>query len=93
MAVKRRLKTEAILAQKNGALTRSRLFALGPRVCQQAVLEELHAGHPGIVKIKSFARIHVWWCGINKDIEQLVWGCALCQSMRNARWTVGESPR
>ena len=37
--------------------------------------------------MKSLAHIHVWWCGINKDIEQLVRGCALCQSVRNVPLT------
>ena len=55
-----------------------------PHACQEAVLRELHASHPGIVKMKSLARIHVWWCGIDKDIENLVRECSDCQSVRNA---------
>ena len=55
-----------------------------PKACQEAVLEELHASHPGIVKMKSLARIHVWWWGIDKDIEQVVRECPACQSVRNA---------
>jgi len=54
------------------------------KVCQQKVLEELHISHPGIVKMKSLARIHVWWYGIDQDIEQLVREYAACQSVRNA---------
>ena len=55
-----------------------------PQACRKAVLDKLHASHPGIVKMKSLARIHVWWCGIDKDIEQLVRECSACQSVRNA---------
>jgi len=54
-----------------------------PEACQKAVLRELHTGHPGIVKMKSFARIHVWWPSIDKHIEQLVQECQSCQSVRN----------
>ena len=43
-----------------------------PQTCQKVVLDKLHASHPGIVKMKSLARIHVRWCGIDQDIEQLV---------------------
>ena len=28
--------------------------------------------------------LHVWWCGIDNDIEQLVRECSACQSVRNA---------
>ena len=55
-----------------------------PQACRKPVLDELHASHPCIVKMKSLARIHVWWCGIDKDIEQLVRECSACQSVRNA---------
>ena len=34
--------------------------------------------------MKSLARIHVWWCRIDKDIKQLVRECSACQSVRNA---------
>ena len=54
-----------------------------PAVCQTAVLKELHTGHPGIVRMKSLARVHVWWPGIDKDIEQMVRNCASCQALRN----------
>ena len=30
---------------------------------QSLVLEELHTAHPGIVRIKSVARVHIWWPG------------------------------
>ena len=54
-----------------------------PEACQKAVLRELHTGHPGIVKMKSLARIHVWWQSIDKHIEQLVQECPSCQSVWN----------
>ncbi|GFT19252.1 uncharacterized protein K02A2.6 [Trichonephila clavipes] len=47
----------------------------GQRVCipmkfRKDVLEELHAGHLGIVKIKAIARSFVYWKNIDNDIEE-----------------------
>lgn len=39
-----------------------------PEKYRQKVLEDLHASHPGIVRIKSLARRHVWMPGLNSDI-------------------------
>ena len=50
---------------------------------QSKVLEELHTAHPGVVRMKSIARIHVWWPGVNKKIEEVVKGCLPCQSNKN----------
>ena len=55
-----------------------------PLALQKRVLEELHEGHPGIVRMKSLARSHVWWPGLDSDIEQLAKGCMACQSVKNA---------
>ena len=55
-----------------------------PQTCQRRVLEELHVSHPGIVKMKSLARIHVWWPEIDVDIKKLVRECNACRSVRNA---------
>ena len=54
-----------------------------PEKLQNKVLEELHTAHPGVVRMKSIARIHVWWPGIDKKIEEVVKGCLPCQSNRN----------
>ena len=54
-----------------------------PAKLRKAVLEEIHAGHPGIVRMKSVARLHVWWPGIDTEVETLVRNCAACQSIRN----------
>ena len=43
------------------------------------MLEEIHIGHTGIVKMKSVARMHVWWPQIDRDIEESVSRCAQCQ--------------
>ena len=50
-----------------------------PSSCQKKVLEELHTSHPGIVKTKFLARIHVLWPSVDQHIEQMVQGCASCQ--------------
>ena len=42
-------------------------------------LEQIHQGHLGISKCQYRARQHVYWPGINKDIEWLVEACPTCQ--------------
>lgn len=32
-----------------------------PKQLRERVLHELHTGHPGIVRMNSLARLHVWW--------------------------------
>ena len=54
-----------------------------PSKSRERVLNELHTGHPGIVKMKSLARTLVWWPGIDKALESFVQNCYSCQSLRN----------
>ena len=49
---------------------------------REAVLQELHEGHPGMTKMKALARMYVWWPGMEKDIEMTVRTCAECQTVR-----------
>ena len=50
-----------------------------PQPGRKQILEELHAGHPGIARMKSLARMFVWWPQMDKDIEMRVQGCLECQ--------------
>ncbi|GBO24037.1 Transposon Tf2-8 polyprotein [Araneus ventricosus] len=55
----------------------------GQRVCipkkyQKNVLDELHTGHLGMVKMKALARSFVYWKDIDKDIEDAVRNCVDC---------------
>ena len=47
------------------------------------VLELLHATHPGIVNMKSLARMYCWWPGITNDIEKLAKNCHACREHQN----------
>ena len=43
------------------------------------IVEELHEGHPGIVRMKALARSHVYWPGIDEELETKVRSCPGCQ--------------
>ncbi len=49
---------------------------------QRRVLQELHATHPGVIKMKTLARSYVWWPHLDNDIESAVKECSTCQAIR-----------
>ncbi|XP_062605742.1 uncharacterized protein K02A2.6-like [Saccostrea cucullata] len=55
-----------------------------PPSLRSQVLDELHQGHIGVVKMKTLARSHAWWPGIDRDIELLTKSCAGCQAVKHA---------
>ena len=46
---------------------------------RQQILDELHCGHPGVARMKSLARMYVWWPNMDEQIEQTVRHCSACQ--------------
>ena len=50
-----------------------------PSQCQKDILTQLHEGHFGVDHMKMHARDSVYWPQINKDIEELVKSCEICQ--------------
>ena len=56
------------------------------------VIEELHAGHPGISRMKSLARSYVWWPDMDADIEAKVKNCQLCQQNQKSPPAVPMQP-
>ena len=46
------------------------------------ILQELHEGHQGVVKMKALAQSYVWWPNINRDVEQLAGACFECLQKR-----------
>ena len=55
-----------------------------PFKLREKVLEELHESHPGMVRMKSLARSHVWWPGIDRAIVEKAKSCSSCQATKNA---------
>ena len=53
------------------------------KLCQQ-MLGELHRGHPGVVHMKALAHSHVWWPGLDRDVEECAKSCEACQSNKHS---------
>ena len=54
-----------------------------PTKLRERVLETLHKGHMGMVKMKGLSQGYVWWPNIDKDIEGTVQHCGGCQETAN----------
>ena len=74
-----RRKTE--LSTENGCILWGNRVVI-PLKGRKAILNMLHEGHTGIVRMKSFARHYVWWPGMDQEIEQCVRTCSTCQLQR-----------
>lgn len=51
---------------------------------RQRLIDELHATHPGIVRMKALARSYLWWPAIDKELEERVRMCNVCQEHQHA---------
>lgn len=49
-----------------------------PDTCREAVLNELHAEHIGICRMKAVARGLVWWPGLDKALTRKAGDCMEC---------------
>ena len=48
------------------------------------VLDMLHEGHMGIVRMKALARSYLWWPGLGLDLEKSAKTCPVCQVEQKA---------
>ena len=55
-----------------------------PNPLRPTLLQELHRDHPGSSRMKSQARSHLWWPGLDKDLEDLAKACQACQEVKQA---------
>ncbi len=53
-----------------------------PLAGRHQLLQELHAGHQGMAKMKSLARSFFWWPKLDADIEAVAGTCGKCQQTR-----------
>ena len=54
-----------------------------PYKYREWILNELHMGHPGIVRMKGLSRIHVWYPKIDDNIGAMVKSCQECTTNKN----------
>jgi len=55
-----------------------------PEKGRKRALNLLHEAHPGMARMKSLARGYMWWPGLDKDTEECVKECHICQSTRKS---------
>ena len=51
-----------------------------PEEFRNRILKQLHRGHPGIDRMKSIARSHVFWPKLDKHIVNFFKNCVSCMS-------------
>lgn len=75
-------KKRSELAIHNGAILWGGRVVV-PAELRVPVLEKLHLGHPGIVRMRQLARGSCWWPGIDADVELKSQSCDACLSTQN----------
>ena len=58
---------EELMVEGDSVLWGHRVFI--PTKLHRKVLEELHQGHPVVVRMKAIARSHMRWPNLDKQIE------------------------
>lgn len=71
------------IALERGILLRGHKVII-PETLRNKVLEELHASHFGIVKMKAEARARFWFPGIDAALEKIASDCSVCAQLRPA---------
>ncbi|XP_064462523.1 uncharacterized protein LOC135373217 [Ornithodoros turicata] len=61
------------------------------RQAHKFALRMLHANHPGASAMKSTARSHFWWPGLDRDIELTAKTCHKCQTYARSASAVIDS--
>ena len=69
------------LTVQNGCILNG-LQVIIPQILKKDVLAELHKAHIMLVKMKSVARMYVWWPSMNENIECCIHECKHCQLQR-----------
>ncbi|XP_013172204.1 PREDICTED: uncharacterized protein K02A2.6-like [Papilio xuthus] len=55
-----------------------------PGTLRKQIVEEVHAGHVGMVRMKQIARSYVWWPRLDAELEERARTCAACRDQRDA---------
>ena len=59
-----------------------------PSAIRQLLLLQLHRAHVGSARMRKLAHRHIWWPGIDRDIDKMVRNCDACALHRNSLPTV-----
>lgn len=76
-------KRQEMSSEKNCLLWGRRIII--PRSLRSKILDLIHEAHPGIVRSKMLARSLVWWPSIDKDLENFITNCEICQMSGNSK--------
>ena len=89
--IKLATRRDPILSKEDGCLLWGGRVVI-PSSLKETVLAELHKEHMGVSRMKAFARGHVWWRGMDKDIEALGKSCRACLAVKQAPATAPLHP-
>lgn len=70
------------LSVQAGCLLWGRRVIVPPEL-RKKLLQQLHAGHSGMVRMKELARSYFWWPGLDGQIEETARTCPSCQQVRS----------
>ena len=73
------------ICEVNGVLLLQDCRVIVPQELQSKVITMLHQSHRGIVRMKTMARLYVWWPNIEMSIETCCKACNVCVVTAPAR--------